>query len=190
MGRNDPTDRPALRPAGDAYRTFNFAPPKVREEPTPCLITAQGAIGCDGVWQCVAGRARTKFSLREAQWSALKLHGSESIAPQQNTNNIRRSAVSMALRPSEAAISQNGKPDTGVKDRGSNPGSNPRIGLQVDMKDTKSSKRPRRAASPRSRATVLQLASKVQAHGRPRDARRTKAKGKEKVAPATKQGLG
>ena len=40
---------------------------KVREEPAPCLITAQGATGCDGVWQCVAGRARTKCSLREAQ---------------------------------------------------------------------------------------------------------------------------
>ena len=34
---------------------------KVREEPAPCLITAQGATGCDGVWQCVAvcGRPRS-----------------------------------------------------------------------------------------------------------------------------------
>ena len=33
---------------------------KVREEPAPCLITAQGATGCDGVWQCVAGRLSDK----------------------------------------------------------------------------------------------------------------------------------
>ena len=51
----------------------------------------------------------------------------------------------MALRPSEAAISQNGKPDTGVKDRGSNPGSNPRIGLQINMEDTKELKKTKKS---------------------------------------------
>ena len=45
---------------------------KVREEPAPCLITAQGATGCDGVWQCVAGRLSDKVL---APRSTVSLYG-------------------------------------------------------------------------------------------------------------------
>ena len=71
---------------------------KVREEPAPCLITAQGATGCDGVWQCVAGRARTKYSLREAQWRGTSLRLLSQLAANCNMRMRRWDFVAAYLQ--------------------------------------------------------------------------------------------